>query len=462
VRPPDLSLGVVAGATTTGAVIVDERGGLVAKARAPTTPDVRGGLRAAIATLLAADAVEPARVTRAMLGAGHATRAALERGALTRVGVVRIGAPLTGAVPPLATWPAALRRTTSAGEVVVGGGSEYDGRRYAELDEEAVARFLDRLGADVGAVAITGVFAPVAPEQELAAAEVVRRELGGAVHLSLSHQIGTVGLLERENATVLNAALTGAAHALAGTLSEALAEATIDAEPYLAQNDGTLMALEYAQRFPVLMAGSGPANSMGGAAYLSGVVDAVVVDAGGGSTHVGALVNGVPREAPPPHELGGVRVGFRLPDVRRLAGGGDSEPALDAVALAASVEWVRGDLRSPPLVVVGGAAALAAERLDGVGDVIRPPDGEVAGPVGAAIAAVSGRADRICPDRPDPRARALEEARAAARARAVQAGADPDAVHVVEVEEIPLTYLVDPAIRISVKAAGRPDAAPAS
>jgi hypothetical protein len=44
----------------------------------------------------------------------------------------------------------------------------------------------------------------------------------------------------------------------------------------------------------------------------------------------------------------------------------------------------------------------------------------------------------------------------------VQAGADPDAVHVVEVEETPLTYLVDPAIRISVKAAGRPDAAPAS
>ena len=31
------------------------------------------------------------------------------------------------------------------------------------------------------------------------------------MHVSLSHEIGSVGLLERENATILNAALTGVA-----------------------------------------------------------------------------------------------------------------------------------------------------------------------------------------------------------------------------------------------------------
>jgi hypothetical protein len=40
-------------------------------------------------------------------------------------------------------------------------------------------------------------------------------------------------------------------------------------------------------------------------------------------------------------------------------------------------------------------------------------------------------------------------------ARAVHAGADPDAVKIVEVEQVPLTYLLDPAVRIRVKAAGR-------
>ena len=39
-------------------------------------------------------------------------------------------------------------------------------------------------------------------------------------------------------------------------------------------------------------------------------------------------------------------------------------------------------------------------------------------------------------------------------ARAIHAGADPDRVAVVEVAEIPLAYMLDPAIRIRVKAAG--------
>jgi hypothetical protein len=38
--------------------------------------------------------------------------------------------------------------------------------------------------------------------------------------------------------------------------------------------------------------------------------------------------------------------------------------------------------------------------------------------------------------------------------RAVAAGAAPGAVEIVEIEEIPLSYLTDPAVRIRVKAAG--------
>jgi hypothetical protein len=94
------------------------------------------------------------------------------------------------------------------------------------------------------------------------------------------------------------------------------------------------------------------------------------------------------------------------------------------------------------------------DRLAGVSDIVRPADYEVANAIGAAIAPVSGQADRICPNRPDLRRRALEEVRAMAFSRAVHAGADPKAVEIVELEEIPLTYLVDPAVRIRVKAAG--------
>jgi hypothetical protein len=51
----------------------------------------------------------------------------------------------------------------------------------------------------------------------------------------------------------------------------------------------------------------------------------------------------------------------------------------------------------------------------------------------------------------------LDEARGEARERAVAAGADPDTVRIVELEEIPLAYLTSPAVRVRVKAAGTLD-----
>ena len=92
--------------------------------------------------------------------------------------------------------------------------------------------------------------------------------------------------------------------------------------PYFAQNDGTLMALDYAVGYPVLTIGSGPANSMRGAAYLTGRGDAIVADVGGTSTDVGVLVNGFPRESSAAVEIGGVRTNFRMPDLVAIALGG--------------------------------------------------------------------------------------------------------------------------------------------
>ena len=50
-------------------------------------------------------------------------------------------------------------------------------------------------------------------------------------------------------------------------------------------------------QFPVLTFSSGPTNSMRGAAYLTGLQNAIVVDIGGTTTDVGVLRNGFPREA---------------------------------------------------------------------------------------------------------------------------------------------------------------------
>src|SRR5919199_325746 len=123
------------------------------------------------------------------------------------------------------------------------------------------------------------------------------RTLGG-VHVSLSHEVGSLGLIERENATVLNAALVAVAQDVAAALESALEAHGLEAIVMFAQNDGTLMALDYAVRNPVLTIGSGPANSLRGAAFLSGVSDALVVD------------------------VGGIRTNFRMPDIVAIAVGG--------------------------------------------------------------------------------------------------------------------------------------------
>ena len=91
---------------------------------------------------------------------------------------------------------------------------------------------------------------------------------------------------------------------------------------FFAQNDGTLMGLDQALRYPVLTIGSGPANSVRGAAFLTGTGDSLVADVGGTSTDVGVLVNGFPRESSQGVEIGGIRTNFRMPDLVTIALGG--------------------------------------------------------------------------------------------------------------------------------------------
>jgi N-methylhydantoinase A/oxoprolinase/acetone carboxylase beta subunit len=455
----DLQLGLDVGGTNADAVVMDRRGRLLGKAKVRVTGDLRADLGAAIRAVITNGSLDPASIERVMLGT-HSRSSLLEQRGLKRVGVVRIGSPLTLALPPLSAWPAELRTRVSAGEAVVRGGAEYDGRPAAALDEDEIARFLGEVAGDAESIAITSVFSPVAPEQELAAAELVRRELGTSTHVSLSHEIGSVGLLERENATVLNGALVGFVEDLATAVDDALESEGVDAETFVTQNDGTLMTLQHALRFPVLTIGSGPASAMRGAAYLSGVEDGVVVDVGGSRTDVGVLVRGFPRESASPARIAGVRVVFRMPDVRTLPFGGQSlvdpgeRSAAIREALADGVSRAKAELQFPPLVAVGGADVLVPGNLPGVSEVIRPPDRDVAGAIGAAMAPASGQAECICANHPEKRQAALDEVRASACAQAVHAGADPAAVAVVQVEEVPLTYLADPAIRIRVKAAG--------
>jgi hypothetical protein len=90
--------------------------------------------------------------------------------------------------------------------------------------------------------------------------------------------------------------------------------------------------------------------------------------------------------------------------------------------------------------------------VPGISEVVHVPHAAVANAVGAAIAQVSGEVDQVFTgvDRDD----AIADASAIARERAVDAGADPATLDVVEVEDLPLAYVPGGALRVRVRVVG--------
>jgi N-methylhydantoinase A/oxoprolinase/acetone carboxylase beta subunit len=507
-----MRIGIDVGGTNTDAVLLAEDRTVVAAVKRPTTPDIETGVRAALEAVLEGQDAEAVRL--AMLGTTQCTNAIVERKGLRRVGVLRIGAPATTAVPPLADWPADLRQVVLADARVVAGGHHFDGREIAPLDLAAVRRAAKDWQGVVQAVAVSSVFSPANPQHEERAREVLREYL--EVPVSISYEIGSIGLLERENATVMNAALTGVAERATRGFTQALSTAGVRATPFLSQNDGTLMTLAHAREYPVLTVASGPTNSLRGGALLSGRTDAVVIDVGGTTADLGALRGGFPRESGIAVEIGGVLTNFRMPDlvsvalgggtiVRRSDGGwrigpesvgheitsravcfgGDTVTLTDVAVLGglplgdrtavrqvvdeadaaearsfartildAALDRMRTSAAPVTVVAVGGGSFLVPDDLDGAAEVLRPPHHEVANAVGAAIAEVSGEVDRVYRLDGRPRAGVIEEARQEARRRATEAGADPSDVRDIDLEEVQLAYLPGDAVRIRARAAG--------
>ncbi|MDP6565826.1 MAG: hydantoinase/oxoprolinase family protein [Alphaproteobacteria bacterium] len=506
-------LGIDVGGTNTDAVLMRDSE-VLAWHKTPTGTDIAAAIVVAAREVLSEAGVAPAQIQAVMLGTTQFTNAVIERRRLNRVAVLRLAAPATTAVLPMADWPADLAAAVGQYHFLARGGLEFDGRPIAPLDHAELARQareIRQLGLD--AVAVTSVFAPLDAEMERQAEDILRRELPDAA-ITLSHRIGRIGLLERENAAILNAALAGLADRVLAAFARAMADIGLSAPLYISQNDGTLMTAGHAARYPVLTFASGPTNSMRGAAVLSGETDALVVDIGGTTSDVGLLLEGFPREAAMTVEVGGVRTNFRMPDLlavglgggslvrddgarigpdsvgfelqrRALVFGGDTltlsdiaaaadllplgdrsrvahlDPALVDRALVTAREMINGALDRVrpsagrlPLLLVGGGAAVIQGELEAAGPAIRPDHAAVANAIGAAIAMVGGECDRVFSLDGRDREDAVAEAIADATARAAAAGAAEDSIRITEIDEIPLTYLPGNATRLRVKAVG--------
>jgi len=507
-----IRVGIDVGGTNTDAVVMRGRE-VLHGLKTATTADVISGVVKALREVVAGTDVAIQEIGAVMIGTTHFTNALVERRKLSPVGVIRLGLPATSGLPPSCDWPEEMIAAIQLHWRLAQGGYEYDGKNLGTMDPEEI-RCYAREFADVGLkdIAISCAFSILNDEQESQAAGLVLEVIPDA-RITLSSQIGRLGLLERENAAILNACLGPLGVAVVAAFRQALAESGISAPFYLTQNDGTLMDAEHAARFPILTVASGPTNSMRGAAFLSGLKDAIVVDIGGTTTDVGVLQAGFPRQAGVAVEVGGVRTNFRMPDVYSMGLGGGSRVAADFgslgpqsvgyaihtealvfggktltatdIAVAAgvamlgdagcvahlpplrvrscydrlqrmvfdAVERMRTSAEPLPVVVVGGGSILLKPELMGQ-PVIIPAHFGCANAVGAAMAQVSGEVDRVVRLDDIPRAEAIAQVTAAAEQKAVQAGADASSLLVVDVEDVPLAYIGGNATRIRVRVVG--------
>ncbi|BCH21170.1 hydantoinase/oxoprolinase N-terminal domain-containing protein [Mesorhizobium sp. L-8-3] len=509
-----IRIGIDVGGTNTDAVIMDGPR-VIAGVKSATTADVMSGVVNALKAVLDASGMKAGVVDVVMIGTTHFTNAVVQRRDLAPTAAVRLGLPATASLPPMVDWPEDLKQAIGNHAWLAHGGNEFDGRVISPLDEKELLGIVAEITArGINSIAITSVFSPVSGEFEKQAGAIFAKALPDA-HITLSSEIGRIGLLERENAAIMNACLRDLSAHVIEAFRKAIAETGIKGRFYLTQNDGTLMDAAFAEKFPVLTFASGPTNSMRGAAFLSGVSEAIVVDIGGTTSDVGSLHKGFPRQATVAVEVGGVRTNFRMPDVFSVGLGGGSHvvetehgikvgptsvgyrlvtdalifggstlTTSDVMAAAGRADFgdrskvahlspdliartqtrimemledcVERSRLSPeplPVIVVGGGSILVDGPIGGL-EVIKPHHFAVANAVGAAIAQVSGEVDRVYALAEIGREQALADAKQRAVDAAVAAGALRDSIEIVDVEDVPLAYLPGNATRVRIKAVG--------
>ncbi|MDE2635718.1 MAG: hydantoinase/oxoprolinase family protein [Chloroflexota bacterium] len=318
-----MRIGVDVGGTNTDAVLMDGST-VVSSTKTPTTANVSEGIAKALRAVIEDSGIDRAMIDGVMIGTTHFTNAVVERKHLTPTACIRLGLPATVCLPPMVDWPDDLREIVGGNAHLAHGGHEFDGREISEFQPAEVRAIAEKIrDAGMDAIAISSVFSPVNATFEEQSAEIVRSVIPDA-NITLSSEIGRIGLLERENAAIMNSCLRQLAARTVDGFKAALDELRITAPFYISQNDGTLMNADFAKEYPVLTFASGPTNSMRGAAFLSGLRDAIVVDVGGTTTDIGVLQHGFPRVAALAVDIGGVRTNFRMPDTYSIGLGGGS------------------------------------------------------------------------------------------------------------------------------------------
>lgn len=491
-------LGIDIGGTNTDCVLVDEEGKIVRKIKISTSTRLQDAVVAAIKATC-----EGACLQRIAIGTTFATNAVLEAKELASIGVIRI-AGQRPAIPSGYSWPKRLRESVIKRTITIDGGAKCDGTSVTPFSLEEAKRAVATLMQDgVEAIAIVGAYSPLNPEEEQLVAALTKE-----IHVSCSSDIGGIGFLERESATILNAALKKALEKGFREMEDAIRALGIDSPIVMVKNDGSIMSIQDAIQNPILTIAAGQTNSFFGASAISGISDAIVIDIGGTSTDIGIVRGGHAKRSCHEASIGDVVLQFPMPDAISLAIGGgtivsdkgvlgpqsvgknlkkeayafggstltltdvalkaqklvipeakidripiNKEVALELLSnverdIAKAVALMKGSDQSLPVIICGGGALIGYQE-----GMILPENAGFANAYGAAMAGISHTIDRTLSLL--NREEVLGKLKAECITKAIEKGAAPRSTEVSHIEISPYAYSKDALARVIVTASGK-------
>lgn len=327
-----LVLGIDTGGTCTDGVIVDNvTKKIVRKAKTPTTRgDLTIGIRNCINAL---DFVDYDKIDVVSLSTTLATNAIVE-GRGGEVGLIIIGHEPKGKLP-------------TDNYVILFGETDIKGRHLSDLKEEEIYDAIEHFKGKVDAIAISGYSSVRNPEHELRVKKIVRARL--ALPVVCAHELTTsLGFYERSVTVVLNAKLIPIISKLLESINSVLKEKNIKAPVMIVKSDGSLMSEALSREKPIDTILSGPAASMIGGVFLTGISDAVVLDMGGTTTDIAVINDHTVKINREGALVGGWLTRVKAAEIYTYGVGGDS-----CLQLTASGRLKVGPQRVLPLCVLG-------------------------------------------------------------------------------------------------------------
>ncbi len=319
-----LWLGLDTGGTFTDAVLLAGGRRVIASAKALTTPwNLAIGIGKAIRAVLGQLPSEAGRgdVSLVSVSTTLATNAVVEN-RFSPVCTLLIG------FDDAMVERSGIGKRGTGAVVRVRGGHSATGEETSPLDEAAIAAAVAAHDARIEAYAVAANFSVRNPAHELRARHIVRGSSKKPV--TCAHELSSkLDAPRRALTAVLNARLTPQIRHLIEALTQVLVEESIDAPLMIVKGDGSLMRADVALEYPVETILSGPAASVVGAGFLTGIGDFVASDMGGTTTDIAVVSNGRPAIRPEGALVGGWRTMVEAVDVRTSGLGGDSEVFFD-------------------------------------------------------------------------------------------------------------------------------------